>query len=284
MVIRLGKSSLPLRPAVVRPARLVRGASASRRRMIARFEDGTAADPVTSADDVAENSAEELTPEVADVTFEVVRHVEYGQTVTLVGNVDSLGNWDPEASVPMLWSEGDVWTAQLALPLGSLEFKYLVKDADGSLLEWYGGENLVTDIISSDGMAVKNHWGMLGYAEETQEEVQEHAAEEIVEEVKEMIEEPVEEETPIEEVKEEPQVMAAVTEEVQVVEEVKEAKKTESDEVDEMEPKKEMEASAAVESILETDATVPKKLKSGAKDEEASTRSKKPKSGFRGLF
>jgi hypothetical protein len=42
--------------------------------------------------------------------------VEWGQEVALVGGVDTLGAWDVEKSIPMLWNDGDMWTAEAELP------------------------------------------------------------------------------------------------------------------------------------------------------------------------
>ena len=53
-----------------------------------------------------------------DVTFKIHRHVEYGQSLLLVGGPAELGNWDGTKAVPLEWSEGDNWTAKVSLPAG----------------------------------------------------------------------------------------------------------------------------------------------------------------------
>jgi hypothetical protein len=54
----------------------------------------------------------------AKVAFKVPHHVEYGQEMCVVGGAPGLGEWVPEQCVPMAWTEGDVWTAEAAVPAG----------------------------------------------------------------------------------------------------------------------------------------------------------------------
>jgi hypothetical protein len=50
-------------------------------------------------------------------------HVNFGDTIKLVGSHEALGAWDPTQALGMTWSEGDVWTAVAQLPAGQHEFK-----------------------------------------------------------------------------------------------------------------------------------------------------------------
>jgi hypothetical protein len=60
------------------------------------------------------------TPTIADVevTFKLEKHVEYGSRLCLIGADDKLGCWEPEKSVSLDWSDGDVWTVACRLPVG----------------------------------------------------------------------------------------------------------------------------------------------------------------------
>lgn len=67
------------------------------------------------------------------------KHVEFGQAVAVIGSGEVLGNWAPEYSIPLVWTEGDVWTGQVTIPKGSeAEFKFIVvfKDDGTEVVEW----------------------------------------------------------------------------------------------------------------------------------------------------
>lgn len=90
---------------VVRSTRLgaaPRVALPARRSVIRRFKE-----------DVSEAS----TSEKVKVSFKFPHHVDFGENICVVGAHDSLGSWDVGSSVPLNWNEGDVWTAELELPL-----------------------------------------------------------------------------------------------------------------------------------------------------------------------
>lgn len=63
---------------------------------------------------------EQAQPSKAEVavTFTLAHRVEYGEHICLVGEVESLGGWNSEASIAMRWQEGDLWTAECVLPAG----------------------------------------------------------------------------------------------------------------------------------------------------------------------
>ncbi len=50
------------------------------------------------------------------VSLQVPYHCKYGQKVCVIGAADYLGAWNVENAVPMNWTEGDVWVADLKLP------------------------------------------------------------------------------------------------------------------------------------------------------------------------
>lgn len=41
----------------------------------------------------------------------------------LVGNVRELGQWNPAKGVDLRWGPGHVWSCEVALPAGQVEFK-----------------------------------------------------------------------------------------------------------------------------------------------------------------
>jgi len=97
---------------------------------------------------------------LATVTFQVHRHVEFGDSLCVVGGTDALGNWSPDSCVPMDWTEGDNWKAKVQLPvMEDVEYKYIVKTSDNSEVEWQPGENEVARISGgSDGLEIVDEW------------------------------------------------------------------------------------------------------------------------------
>ncbi|CAD7695205.1 unnamed protein product [Ostreobium quekettii] len=92
--------------------------------------------------------------ELAGVTFEVQRHVDYGDSLCVVGDAEALGGWDPCNGVVMEWREGDIWTAQVELPLKeTIQYKYIVKHEDAREVEWQPGENEVHS-VEAEGKVV----------------------------------------------------------------------------------------------------------------------------------
>ncbi|MFF4341692.1 carbohydrate-binding module family 20 domain-containing protein [Kitasatospora sp. NPDC001540] len=76
-------------------------------------------------------------------TFRVAATTAYGQNVYLTGNLAELGGWNPAAAVPLTTGSGSypTWTAALQLPPNTpVEYKYLIKNPDGSVV-WEGGAN-----------------------------------------------------------------------------------------------------------------------------------------------
>lgn len=47
------------------------------------------------------------------VSFSVPYRCEFGQNLSLVGSVSSLGEWDLQSCTDMSWSDGDIWRADL---------------------------------------------------------------------------------------------------------------------------------------------------------------------------
>ena len=61
-----------------------------------------------------------------DATLQVStkRQVGFGETHKLVGGHPALGNWDVGSAPAMNWSDGNVWTVYIQLPVGAeVEFK-----------------------------------------------------------------------------------------------------------------------------------------------------------------
>jgi len=57
------------------------------------------------------------------VAIVVNRRVAWGERIAVVGQDEQLGCWQPRDSLPLAWSEGDVWRAEVGLSPGVHEFK-----------------------------------------------------------------------------------------------------------------------------------------------------------------
>lgn len=106
-----------------------------------------------------EDVAEAPTSEKVKVSFKVPHHVEFGENICVVGAHDTLGSWDVGSSVPLNWSEGDVWTAQLELPLdtGAVEYKYIIKSEQK--IKWMPCNNLVLEVPGAIAeVSIEDNW------------------------------------------------------------------------------------------------------------------------------
>jgi hypothetical protein len=94
------------------------------------------------------------------VLFAINLKVDYGQSVSLVGAGQELGDWKPENSFHLAWNEGDVWGAELELPAGLHEYKYVVRHSDGRVEVWQPGENCSVEVPSDhvDRVVVTDDW------------------------------------------------------------------------------------------------------------------------------
>jgi hypothetical protein len=85
--------------------------------------------------------AAEVAPIAA--TFNVVADFTvWGQTVYVVGSIPELGSWNPAAAMPLTTSgrAWPNWYGNVALPPNTyIEFQYIVKNADGSVVRWEKG-------------------------------------------------------------------------------------------------------------------------------------------------
>ncbi|GFR40228.1 hypothetical protein Agub_g796 [Astrephomene gubernaculifera] len=79
------------------------------------------------------------------LNFKLPYRVNFGQSVGLVGSGDTLGNWDPKRRIPMKWTDGDWWIAEVSVAPGTptldLEYKYVIVNADGNISYWKPGNN-----------------------------------------------------------------------------------------------------------------------------------------------
>ncbi|WP_436529171.1 S8 family serine peptidase [Actinoplanes sp. HUAS TT8] len=83
-------------------------------------------------------------PERIAATFNVHRETVWGQNVFVAGNLAELGGWDPARAVPLSADGYPTWSGGVSLPPDTaVEFKYLIKNPDGSVT-WESRANRTT--------------------------------------------------------------------------------------------------------------------------------------------
>lgn len=101
-------------------------------------------------------------------------HVNYGESIGIIGNIYELGNWNIQQALPLKWTDGDLWTIDCTLDHKSesrvrvltlivvtlrneVEYKYIKIEPNGNLKEWMPGNNL-TLLINKDNTTIKDNW------------------------------------------------------------------------------------------------------------------------------
>ncbi|MGB9773860.1 MAG: carbohydrate-binding module family 20 domain-containing protein [Bacteroidota bacterium] len=102
---------------------------------------------------------------IVPVTFTVQHAYTYwGQNVYVVGSVPELGNWDPDHAVGPFYTDGSLYPTwkyeNLMLPAATtFQYKYIVKNSDGSLAWWEPGGNHIYTTPAFGPGSVTDEWG-----------------------------------------------------------------------------------------------------------------------------
>ncbi|CAD5330486.1 unnamed protein product [Arabidopsis thaliana] len=90
----------------------------------------------------ASSSEIETRRKTVRVRFQLRKECVFGEHFFILGDDPVFGGlWDPDTALPLNWSDGNVWTVDLDLPVGSLvEFKFILKAQTGEIL-WQPGPN-----------------------------------------------------------------------------------------------------------------------------------------------
>ncbi|KAE8662342.1 Carbohydrate-binding-like fold, putative isoform 3 [Hibiscus syriacus] len=94
-----------------------------------------------------------------NVKFELQKECSFGEQFFIVGDHPLLGLWDPESALPLTWSEGHVWTAELGIPVGvSIQFKFLLKTRTGDLLWQPDPDRIFESLETENTIIVCEDW------------------------------------------------------------------------------------------------------------------------------
>lgn len=106
-----------------------------------------------------ETQPQEDCSEKVHVKFQLQKECAFGEQFLLVGDNPMIGLWDPESAIPMNWSEGHVWSAEMDMPVGqSVSFKFILQSSTGKVMWQPGSDRYLTTWQSANGITVCEDW------------------------------------------------------------------------------------------------------------------------------
>ncbi|KAJ1411321.1 Immunoglobulin-like fold [Sesbania bispinosa] len=93
------------------------------------------------------------------VAFQLQKSCNFGEQFLIVGDDPVLGSWDPSDALPMTWSDGHIWTAELDMPAGkSIQFKFILKGKEGSIIWQPGSDRIMETWETLNRITVCEDW------------------------------------------------------------------------------------------------------------------------------
>ncbi|KAG6435759.1 hypothetical protein SASPL_100634 [Salvia splendens] len=110
-------------------------------------------------------------PKTVRVRFKLHKQCAFGQQFLVVGDDPNLGLWDPSEGVPLNWSEGHVWTAEVDVPCGKvISYKFVLEEMAGAVM-WQPGPDRVLETWDTDKtIAVSEDWDSPDFQSVVEEE------------------------------------------------------------------------------------------------------------------
>ncbi|KAI3857596.1 hypothetical protein MKW98_028860 [Papaver atlanticum] len=107
-------------------------------------------------------SQETLQLKTVKMRFQLMQECSYGQEFLVVGDDPILGAWDPSSAIPLKWSEGNLWKAQLDVPIDkTIEFKFILKDPKTGEIIWHPRPNRVFRTWETKMIFVFEDWDVV---------------------------------------------------------------------------------------------------------------------------
>ncbi|KAL7133939.1 hypothetical protein ABFS83_12G173100 [Erythranthe nasuta] len=89
-------------------------------------------------------------PKTIHVRFKLHKECEFGQQFLIVGDDPIIGLWDPSEGVPLNWSDGHLWTAEMDIPSGKMmKYKFILK-GDTGIISWQTGPDRILETWDTD--------------------------------------------------------------------------------------------------------------------------------------
>ncbi|KAI3848461.1 hypothetical protein MKX03_031728, partial [Papaver bracteatum] len=138
--------------------------------------DQSSFDPPQSEDNAGSTkipSQETLKSKTVRVEFQLIRECLFRQEFLVVGDDPILGAWDPSKAIPLKWSQGHIWTAEIDVPIKRrIEFLFILKDHQSGEFVWQPGPHRVlkTRKRKTNRMVVLESWDFEGLQRTREEE------------------------------------------------------------------------------------------------------------------
>ena len=71
------------------------------------------------------------------VKFQLQKECMFGEQFLIVGDDPKLGLWDPSSAIPLDWSEGHVWTAELVSIKSKVSQECVCVCVEDKLMQYY---------------------------------------------------------------------------------------------------------------------------------------------------
>ncbi|XP_039055140.1 uncharacterized protein LOC120197811 isoform X2 [Hibiscus syriacus] len=114
---------------------------------------------------------QEIASKTINIKFQLQKECSFGEHFFIVGDHPMLGSWDPESAVPLTWSAGHVWTAELDIPVGvPIRFKFILKTRTGKLLWQPDPDRIFESRETKNTIIVCEDWEKAGNQKVTEEE------------------------------------------------------------------------------------------------------------------
>ncbi len=80
---------------------------------------------------------------VKKIFFEVKFETRMGQSISVIGSIDKLGNWNESKALNMNWNEGNIWKANMEFEnIKGFEYKFIFME-NGAIKQWEDGINRI---------------------------------------------------------------------------------------------------------------------------------------------
>ena len=77
------------------------------------------------------------------IFFEIKFDTFFGQSISVIGSIDKLGNWNEYKALNMNWNEGNIWKANMDYDnINNFEYKFIFME-NGNLKKWEDGINRI---------------------------------------------------------------------------------------------------------------------------------------------
>ncbi|OWM67123.1 hypothetical protein CDL15_Pgr000575 [Punica granatum] len=93
------------------------------------------------------------------VRFQLKKECRFGEQFLLVGDDPIFGSWDPSSAIPMNWSDDNIWTLDLDIPIGrQIQFKFILRGITG-IIHWQPDPDRVLKTWETDNtITVYEDW------------------------------------------------------------------------------------------------------------------------------